>query len=255
MAKYIGRHGAHRSLVGSIAVFVVVALSGYLLMTNLRVNRTTTVTADTAQLVQQRVQQVDKLQAQVKSLSSQITALNGLAGNGSSSTKSREDAGSGTILPAVQGPGVTVTLNDSPLWQNMVGSSGSSININDYVVHQQDVEAVVNALWRGGAESMMIQDQRVLFNSAVICKGNVLMLQGKQYSPPYTISAIGPTNGMIAALNDSPSVRTYQQYVSALGLGWDVQTKAKLNFPDSAALLRTLRYAKVGPAATAKGAQ
>ena len=83
-----------------------------------------------------------------------------------------------------------MTLNDSPLWENMVDSSGSAANINDYVVHQEDVEAVVNALWAGGAESMMIMDQRVLFNSAVICQGNVLLLQGKKYSPPFTVSAI-----------------------------------------------------------------
>ena len=72
------------------------------------------------------------------------------------------------MLPAVEGPGLVVTLDDSPLWENMVDSSGSTSNINDYVVHQQDVEAVVNALWAGGAESMMIMDQRVLFNSAVL---------------------------------------------------------------------------------------
>ena len=68
----------------------------------------------------------------------------------------------------------------------MVDSSGSTSNINDYVVHQQDVEAVVNALWAGGAESMMIMDQRVLFNSAVRCSGNVLLCRAK-YSPPFTI--------------------------------------------------------------------
>ena len=89
------------------------------------------------------------------------------------------------MLPAVEGPGLVVTLDDSPLWENMVDANGSSANINDYVVHQQDIEAVVNALWAGGAESMQIMDQRVLFNSAVRCSGNVLLLQGKKYSPPF----------------------------------------------------------------------
>ena len=102
----------------------------------------------------------------------------------------------------------------------MVDSSGSAANINDYVVHQEDVEAVVNALWAGGAESMMIMDQRVLFNSAVICQGNVLLLQGKKYSPPFTVSAIGPTDAMIRALDDSNAVKLYKEYVSAFGLGW-----------------------------------
>ncbi|MDF7640001.1 DUF881 domain-containing protein [Bifidobacterium sp. ESL0784] len=242
-----GKHKAKRSRLGGVAVFLVVALTGFLLMTNIRVNKTSVVSSDTAQLVEQRVAQVDKLQTQVKSLGSQINTLNKYAGKDSSKTNnSSEDPGAGTMLPAVTGPGISVTLNDSPLWQHMVSDSGSgsASNINDYVIHQQDIESVVNALWRGGAEAMMIQDQRVLYNSAIICKGNILMLQGKQYSPPYTISAIGPSGKMRDALNDSKAIQTYQEYVSAFGLGWKVEDKDNLRFPE-APVLQTLKYASV----------
>ncbi len=243
MSRHTGKHGVKHSMLGGIAVFVVVALTGFLLATNIRVNRTATVTSDTAQMVEQRVEQANKLRSEVSKLNSQINTLNKLAGTGSSDSSNSEDAGSSTVLPAVQGPGVTVTLDDSPLWKTMVNSSGSASNINDYVIHQQDIEAVVNALWAGGAEAMMIQDQRVLFNSAVICVGNVLMLQGKQYSPPYTISAIGPTEDMIDALADSQAVQVYQEYVSAFGLGWNVETKDTLKFPESPLVMQPLKYA------------
>ena len=56
------------------------------------------------------------------------------------------------MLPALSGSGVTVTLDDSPLWENAVNNNGTTANINDYVIHQQDVESVVNALWAGGAD-------------------------------------------------------------------------------------------------------
>ena len=243
MSRHTGKHGVKHSMLGGIAVFVVVALTGFLLATNIRVNRTATVTSDTAQMVEQRVEQANKLRSEVSKLNSQINTLNKLAGTGSSDSSNSEDAGSSTVLPAVQGPGVTVTLDDSPLWKTMVNSSGSASNINDYVIHQQDIEAVVNALWAGGAEEMMIQDQRVLFNSAVICVGNVLMLQGKQYSPPYTISAIGPTEDMIDALADSQAVQVYQEYVSAFGLGWNVETKDTLKFPETPLVMQPLKYA------------
>lgn len=254
MAKHTSRHAARRSRLGSLAVCIIVAFSGFLLMTNVRVNRTVTVSSDTADLVEQRVNRVDELQKDVSNLSSQIDTLKEFAATntedenastGVAASGTSEDAGSGTMLPAVEGPGVTVTLNDSPLWENMVDSSGSAANINDYVVHQEDVEAVVNALWAGGAESMMIMDQRVLFNSAVICQGNVLLLQGKKYSPPFTISAIGPSDEMINALNASRAVKLYKEYVSAFGLGWKVETKEKLTFDQSAATLQPLRYASV----------
>lgn len=242
MARHSGKHGARQSLLGGVAVFLVVALSGYLLMTNLRVNRATTVSSDTADLIEQRVGQIDALRAEVDDLSSRLSALNDLVGSPSTDS---EDAGSSTTLPAVHGPGVTVTLDDSPLWESTVDGSGSATNINDYVVHQQDIEAVVNALWAGGAESMMIQDQRVLFSSAVICSGNVLLLQGKQYSPPYTVSAIGPVDSMVEALNESPAVSIYKEYVSAFGLGWDVKTETDLQFKETAASLQPLQYATV----------
>ena len=77
---------------------------------------------------------------------------------------------------------------------------------------------------------MMIMDQRVLFNSAVRCSGNVLLLQGKKYSPPFTISAIGPVETMKKALDNSQEVTIYRQYVSAFGLGWQVDEKEKTPF-------------------------
>ncbi len=56
---------------------------------------------------------------------------------------------------------------------------------DDLVVHQQDVQAVVNALWAGGADAVQVMDQRLLSTSAVRCVGNTLLLNGRVYSPPY----------------------------------------------------------------------
>lgn len=238
-----GKHRTRRSLAGTLAVALVLALVGYMLTINIRVNRTVTVTSDTASLVEERESKVSGLRQDINSMSTQINALKNLTDDNKSN--SGEDAGSGTVLKAVQGPGLTVTLNDSPLWQQKVGQDGSSANINDYVIHQQDVESVVNALWAGGAESMQIQDQRVLPNSAVRCVGNVLLLHGRKYSPPYKISAIGPTERMNKALDDSPSIKIYKEYVNTLGLGWKVETSESLRFPESAAILQPLQYASV----------
>ena len=91
---------------------------------------------------------------------------------------------------------------------------------------------------------MMIMDQRVLFNSAVRCSGNVLLLQGKKYSPPFTISAIGPVDNMKKALDSSQDVTIYRQYVSAFGLGWQVDEKEKLHFDATDALQQPLQYAQ-----------
>ena len=50
---------------------------------------------------------------------------------------------------------------------------------------------MVNALWAGGAEAMVIMELRVISTSAVRCVGNTLLLHGQVFSPPFVIRAIG----------------------------------------------------------------
>ena len=183
-----------------------------------------------------------------------IDALKADGTDGTDSTqnqgKDSSNVDSSLMLPALSGSGVTVTLDDSPLWENAVNNNGTTANINDYVIHQQDVESVVNALWAGGADALMIMDQRVLFNSAVICSGNVLSLHGKKYSPPFTISAIGDPQRLRAALNDSEAITILKQYVTAFGIGYKVENAEGLQFPATAALLQQLKYATVDTSKT-----
>ena len=86
------------------------------------------------------------------------------------------------------------------------------------VVHQQDIQAVVNALWAGGAEAMTIQGQRVIATTGIKCVGNTVVLHGVPYAPPYAISAIGEPAGLRAALAASPALQIYRQYVDAYAL-------------------------------------
>lgn len=129
---------------------------------------------------------------------------------------------------SVSGPSVQVSLTDA---KNVPAVLPDGISVDDYVVHQQDVQAVVNALWEGGAEAMMLMDQRVISTSAVRCVGNTLILQGRVYSPPYVISAIGNRTELKAALERSPSVAIYRQWVGEVGVGYDVKTNAQQTFP------------------------
>ena len=59
-----------------------------------------------------------------------------------------------------------------------------------------------------------------------------------------TISAIGPLDYMKKALDSSQDVTIYRQYVSAFGLGWQVEEKDKLHFEATDALQQPLQYAK-----------
>ena len=128
----------------------------------------------------------------------------------------------------VRGPAVTVSLDDA---HRSAASLPKPYGPDDIVVHQQDVQGVVNALWTGGAEAMMIQDQRVISTSAVQCVGNTLLLQGRVYSPPYVITAIGDPDRLRAALDRDRSVQIYREWVDAVGLGWDVRRSDDIELP------------------------
>lgn len=132
-------------------------------------------------------------------------------------------------LTAVKGPGLTVVLDDAPRAPD--GSLPPGASPDDVVVHQQDVQAVVNALWAGGGEAMTIMGQRVISTSAVRCVGNTLLLHGRVWSPPFTITAIGNPSSMRAALDREPGVRIFRQYVDAYGLGYQVKTRKRVTLP------------------------
>lgn len=126
----------------------------------------------------------------------------------------------------LSGPGVEVQLWDAPH-----NADTSAWDPNQLVVHQQDVEAVMNALWAGGAEAMTVQGQRVAATTGVRCVGNVLLVHEQTYSPPYVIAAIGDPKELIAAINASPQVQIYRQYVDAAGLGMSVESKNSVTAP------------------------
>ena len=142
----------------------------------------------------------------------------------------------------MHGPGVTITLGDAPR-DVQKSIDGSEVDVSDLLVHQQDIQAVANALWAGGAEAMTIQGQRVVSTTGIKCVGNSVVLHDVPYAPPYRISAIGPTASMLQAVDDTPYIEFYLQAVDRYDLGWDVQVEDDLRMPGFAGSTE-LRYAR-----------
>ena len=139
-------------------------------------------------------------------------------------------------LTAVTGPALRISLADAQ--RDSDGNYPATVAPDDLVVHQQDVQSVVNALWAGGAEAMKIMDQRVVTTSAVRCIGNTLLLQGRAYSPPFVITAIGDAKKMEGALDAEPGVALFQTYVEKFQLGFEIDPVANATLPAYAGLIR-----------------
>jgi uncharacterized protein YlxW (UPF0749 family) len=217
-----------------VAVPVVLALAGLMAATSAQTARGTDLRSnrsDTADLIREQQYRADVQAAQVARLRTQVQQLRTRSAP-ASSRLSALDAQAGALgraagATAVTGPALRVQLDDAP----SANGVPQGFTADDVVVHQQDVQAVVNALWGAGAEAMTLMDQRVISTSAVRCVGNVLILQDRVYSPPYTITAIGDPGRLAKALQDSATVSVYREYVAAVGLGYDVRTLARTSMP------------------------
>ncbi|BBZ09688.1 membrane protein [Mycolicibacterium doricum] len=181
-------------------------------------------------LVREAQQSVDRLVAERDALSAEVDGHHGgspgaeaaLTAITNRSTALATDAG----LNPVKGPGLVVTLNDAQ--RDAEGRFPRDASPDDLVVHQQDIQAVLNALWSAGAEGVQMQDQRIIATSAPRCVGNTLLLNGRTYSPPYVITAIGDAGAMQAALSASSLVSLYKQYVVRFGLGYTEEPRAEV---------------------------
>lgn len=200
---------------------------------------------DLAQLVDAETARVTELTERSGELDREIEALSARVGTAvpepAGDLVEREGVVSGSV--PVEGPGLTVTLDDAPSTSVGAGPGGVEPQPDDLVVHQQDLQHVINALWGGGAEAMTLQGERVTSTSAFRCSGNILLLHGKVFSPPYEVTAVGDPAKMEASLNSSEGVQTYLEYVDWVHLGWDVRRSDHLDLP--AYNGGGLQYAKV----------
>ena len=228
--------GRRRVSVWTAVVPVAAAVAGLLFATSAQTARGTDLRAggrtDLVDVIRHQTFEVKQRAASVQQLQAEVDRLTAQSSPGNAAvSKVRRQADA--LAPmvgtrAVTGPGLKVTLDDA---HRTAASLPEGFTADDIVVHQQDVQSVVNALWAGGAEGMMLQDQRVISTSAVRCVGNTLILQGRVYSPPYVITAVGDVQGMRQQLETDPSVTIYRQYADLLGLRYDVEDLPKATLP------------------------
>ncbi|MGW0464999.1 DUF881 domain-containing protein [Streptomyces sp. NPDC003027] len=214
----------------------VFALAGLIFVTSFNTAKGTNIRTDASllrlsDLIEERSHKNAGLDESTAAVRRQVDAL---AARDDGSTRAEDErlraleAAAGTA--ETSGSGLTVTLNDAPA--NAQAAPGyPEPQANDLVIHQQDLQAVVNALWKGGAKGIKVMDQRLISTSAVRCVGNTLILQGRVYSPPYKITAVGDRGRLAKALADSPAIQNYQLYVKAYGLGWKVDEHGAVTLP------------------------
>ncbi len=218
-----------RTALAGFATLAICLMAGYLIGTSSALARGTDLrggrNTDLISLVRTGSQRNAVLAQEVSTTRGSVDRLTARSGTGVDPAELARAAADAQTVP-LTGPGVTVVLDDAP---SSVAPPGLDPDL--LVVHQQDIQAFVNALWEGGAEGMTIQGQRVISTTGIKCVGNTVVLQGIPYAPPYRIQAIGDPVKLEAALSASPYVRNYQDYVAAYALGYQEHREEALHLP------------------------
>jgi uncharacterized protein YlxW (UPF0749 family) len=197
---------------------------------------------DLTTLVSSEAEQYEQLRSRVESLTEEVNELTSrLADRDVARVQGRiEDYSDPAGLEPVEGEGVTITLTDSPL-----GVDETDQPERFLVVHQQDIQAVVNAMWRAGAEAVTIQGQRVVSTTGIKCEGPSVTLHGVPYPPPYVISAVGDPEEIADSVEGDRYLSLYRQQSAQedIQIGWEASFEEEVEAPAYSGLL-DLSYAE-----------
>lgn len=190
---------------GELAVMAVCVVVGFLLAAQLRgvqlagaADATNASRLETLQsLYNDVVEERDGLTEQVGQLQSELELYRQQAASGDEGSEALktelEQMEITAGLTDVEGPGVTVVLEDSTQ-TNVTGDEA------DYLIHDSDIMSVINELRSAGAEAVSLNGERIMATSEIRCTGAVVTVNGRRYAAPYVIFAIGDPTTLYNAL-------------------------------------------------------
>lgn len=184
------------------------------------------------------------LENQAKVLSSQVGQLRDAQLPGDTAAVKDAEIAAGSI--AVSGPGMQVEIGDptsTPSQGN--GRPGTTPRSDVAVLRDSDLRAVVNQLWNSGAEAISINGQRLTPTSFIRVAGENILVDFQPISSPYTVSAIGDSNGLQVGFAQSAVARRLKTLVAVDNISFRFGGKSKLNLPS--VTVGQPQYAELGP--------
>lgn len=197
---------------GRVAIAMVCVVLGLMLAVQFRTTQDikSTVPFQRIEDLSQRLAQMEK---ERDNLLSEVESLKNSTGK-DVIKKERERLRMESGALALEGPGVTITIDDSKK-QSKTGE-----NPNLYLIHDDDILKVINELWAAGAEAIAINDQRLIATTEIRCAGPTLSVNNTRSSPPYEVVAIGDPKNLDNSLKMRGGVVETLQF-------WGIQISIK----------------------------
>jgi uncharacterized protein YlxW (UPF0749 family) len=128
-------------------------------------------------------------------------------------------------LTPLKGAGLEVILGDA----EQMPPTGDP---DSYLIHDYDLQIVVNALWRGGAVGMAINNERTVLTSSIRSSGTAILVNSRPLGSPYKIKVVGPPKKLIKTLlSDSNAKRFFLDYKQQYGLVASYTVKKEVVLP------------------------
>lgn len=185
----------------------------------------------------------NRLEAQAKSLTSQVNQLRDSQLPGADPSLKAAEVAAGSI--AVSGPGMQVQVGEpSTTASPGNGRPGTTPQVDVAYIHDTDLRAVVNELWSQGAEAIAINGLRITATSFIRVAGENILVDFQPLTSPYTISAIGPSDQLQIGFAQSPIARRLKTLVAVDGISFKFGGKSKLSLPS--VTVGEPQYAQIG---------
>ncbi|MDQ2637511.1 MAG: DUF881 domain-containing protein, partial [Actinomycetota bacterium] len=142
----------------------------------------------------------------------------------------------------VIGPGLTITVTDPGVSQNLSDVSKQRLPGSQQVILDRDLQLVVNSLWASGAEAVSVGGVRIGPNVTVRQAGGGILVDNQPIASPYVILAIGPPNVMKDIFERSPGLQRLRLLEISYGVGVQVSASDTVTLP--AGSVREVNFAK-----------
>jgi uncharacterized protein YlxW (UPF0749 family) len=218
----------HLALAVVLSIFGFLVAAGFV-QEGLREEAEPARVAELERLIEGRRGVIDELANDVATLSRRVERLHGRAAGSSQEAQAalrQVDSLAGLAgLAGVEGPGVIVELADSP------DVPRTRAEETDFRIQDTDLQLVVNALWRAGAEAIAVNGTRILSTTAIRAAGSAILINYRGVASPYRVAAVGSPDQLFAGVAGSEIAQQFGVWRQIYGLGFGLETADTLTLP------------------------
>lgn len=171
---------------------------------------------------------LDVMHTTLRTLESGVARLQtGVASSVATQTRLSDLAstlGVGTGTAPVRGPGLLITVDDSP--DAVPGAGG--------VILDSDLQLLVNGLWAAGAEAIAINGHRLTTRTAIHFAGQAITVNYSSLRPPYVVAAIGNPDTLPARFLETSGGQVWLGLRANFGIKFQTHSEDQIDLAGNA---------------------